>query len=446
MVDVIDYRNSLPLGSMLLEYRLDQILGSGGFGITYLGWDTHLEKNVAIKEYLPVELAVRALDGAIVPINTGTEHDYKWGLERFLQEARLLARFTHPNIVHVNRYFEGNGTAYMVMNYEEGESFSRMLREAPFPSEYSLRQMLMPLLDGLSAVHAQGFLHRDIKPSNLFIRKEGGPLLIDFGSARLASGHITRTMTSIVSPGYAPLEQYSKDGDNQGAWTDIYSLAGVMYRAVTNENPPDAVTRLRNDPVMDDLVKAKDRYSSPFLHAINRGMTLDEKNRPRSVKEWKAILAGQAYEAAEAPTAPGGLPAAAPGPDDEPTARNVQTIATERMGGMGRFKLSPGLVGFGAGALALFLVMGSPDMLDRLLAGRFIAKPPTPPPVTTTTTTTTITTTPAPPPGFETLDTNKDGVLTPEEVKDAPLAQRFAECDKDRDGRLSPAEFLACGG
>lgn len=433
MVDVIDYRNSLPLGSMLLEYRLDQILGSGGFGITYLGWDTHLEKNVAIKEYLPVELAVRALDGAIVPINTGTEHDYKWGLERFLQEARLLARFTHPNIVHVNRYFEGNGTAYMVMNYEEGESFSKLLRQAPYPSELTLKQMLTPLLDGLAAVHAQGFLHRDIKPSNLFIRKEGGPLLIDFGSARLATGHITRTMTSIVSPGYAPLEQYAKDGENQGPWTDIYSLAGVMYRAVTNENPPDAVSRLRKDPVMDDLIKAKDRYSSPFLHAINRGMALDEKNRPRTVKEWKAILAGQAYQPPDVPTQPGGLPAAAPGPDDEPTARNLRTIS---LGPAGKRKLSPQWVGFGAGALALFLVMGSPDMLDRLIPGR--AKPKPPPEA--------VVTPPTPPAGFETLDANRDGTLTPEELKDSPFGPRFAACDKDGDGRLTPAEFAACGG
>jgi serine/threonine protein kinase len=438
MVDVLDYRNALPLGSMLLEYRLDQILGSGGFGITYLGWDTHLEKNVAIKEYLPVELAVRAVDGSIVPINTGTEHDYKWGLDRFLQEARLLARFSHPNIVHVNRYFEGNGTAYMVMNYEEGESFSRMLRQAPFPSEISLKQVLMPLLDGLSAVHAQGFLHRDIKPSNIFIRKEGGPLLIDFGSARLASGHITRTMTSIVSPGYAPLEQYSKDGDNQGAWTDIYSLAGVMYRAVTNDNPPDAVTRLKNDPVMEDLVKARSRYSSPFLHAINRGMALDEKNRPRSVKEWKAILSGKAFEASDAPTAPGGLPAAAPGPDDEPTARNVATQTTAALSGPGgRRKLNPQWVAFGAGALALFLVMGSPDVLDKLLPGRHATKPaPVVDPVPT----------PVPPAPFDTLDANKDGALTREELKGQALLEKFEQCDTNKDGRLTAEEFAACGG
>ena len=428
MVDVLDYRNALALGSMLLEYRLDQILGSGGFGITYLGRDTHLEKNVAIKEYLPVELAVRALDGTIVPINTGTEHDYKWGLDRFLQEARLLARFTHPNIVHVNRYFEGNGTAYMVMNYEEGDSFSKLLRTAPFPTEDTLREMLIPLLDGLSAVHAQGFLHRDIKPSNIFIRNDGGPLLIDFGSARLASGHVTRTMTSIVSPGYAPLEQYAKDGENQGAWTDIYSLAGVMYRAVTNENPPDAVTRLRNDPVMDDLVKAKGRYSSPFLHAINRGMALDEKNRPRSVKEWKAVLAGQSFQASDAATAPGGLPAAAPGPDDEPTERNVNPEALDGDGS--RRKLSPQWVWFGAGALALFLVMGSPDMLNRILPGHGSA-------IGAAGT--------APADTFDALDVNRDGVLTPDEVQGHALAGRFATCDKDHDGRLSRDEFSACG-
>src|SRR3990172_5793165 len=118
MVEILNDRNSLPLGSMLLEYRLESILGAGGFGMTHLCYDTNLEKKVAIKEYLPVELAVRALDGSIVPINTGTEYNYKWGLDRFLQEARLLAKFIHPNIVTVSRYFEANGTAYMVMNYE----------------------------------------------------------------------------------------------------------------------------------------------------------------------------------------------------------------------------------------------------------------------------------------------------------------------------------------
>src|SRR4051812_46934615 len=170
MVEILNYRNALPLGSKLLEYRLDSVLGAGGFGMTYLAYDTNLQKKVAIKEYLPVELAVRASEGTIVPISSGTEYNYTWGLDRFLQEARLLAKFGHPNIVSVNRYFEANGTAYMVMHYESGLSLSQMLKRISQPDEQLLMRIMMPLLDGLHAVHEAGFLHRDIKPSNIFIR------------------------------------------------------------------------------------------------------------------------------------------------------------------------------------------------------------------------------------------------------------------------------------
>ena len=130
MPEATTYRNALPLNAMLLEYRLEAVLGAGGFGITYLGWDTNLEKHVAIKEYLPGELAIRALDGSVVPVNTEHEYNYQWGLDRFIQEARTLAKFSHPNIVRVNRFFEANGTSYMVMDYEAGESLYQYLKRA----------------------------------------------------------------------------------------------------------------------------------------------------------------------------------------------------------------------------------------------------------------------------------------------------------------------------
>ena len=246
--EIVDYHNALPLKSMLQEYRLDSVLGAGGFGITYLGWDTNLEKHVAIKEFLPGELAMRALDGSVVPVNTDHEHNYQWGLDRFVQEARTLAKFSHPNIVRVNRYFEANGTSYMVMEYEEGESLHQLLKRAPVPDEATLTAIVMPILDGLQAVHKAGFLHRDIKPSNVFLRKDGTPVLLDFGSSRFAAGAVPKNFTAIVSPGYAPLEQYSGDG-NQGPWSDIYGLACVLFRAVTGEHPPDAVRRLKSDTV-----------------------------------------------------------------------------------------------------------------------------------------------------------------------------------------------------
>jgi Ca2+-binding EF-hand superfamily protein len=286
------YRNALALKSMLDEYRIESVLGAGGFGITYLGWDAHLEKQVAIKEYLPGGLAVRALDGSVVPVNTESEYNYKWGLDRFIQEARTLAKFSHPNIVRVNRFFEANGTSYMVMDYEAGESLFQYLKRAPMPDEATLKKILLPILDGLQAIHQSGFLHRDIKPSNVFLRENGAPVLIDFGSARLATGATSKILTSIVSPGYAPLEQYAGDG-NQGPWSDIYALSGVLYRAVTGENPPDAVKRMKSDDVPATLAAARTRYDERFLRAIEWGLKLDEKVRPQNVAEWRELFSGR---------------------------------------------------------------------------------------------------------------------------------------------------------
>ena len=192
MAEAPTYRNALPLNSMLCEYRLEAVLGAGGFGLTYLGWDTKLEKHVAIKEYFPDELAIRALDYSVVPVNTENEVNYKWGLDRFTQEARTLAKFGHPNIARVNRFLEANNTSYMVMDYEAGESLHQCLRRRQTLDEAALKNILMPILDGLEAVHKIGFLHRDIKPSNVFIRNSGTPVLLDFGSARVAAVEIRK--------------------------------------------------------------------------------------------------------------------------------------------------------------------------------------------------------------------------------------------------------------
>jgi serine/threonine protein kinase len=284
------YRNALPIGTQLLEYRVDAVLGAGGFGITYLCHDTHLDKRVAIKEYFPTDLAVRALDGGVITVNSESDESYKWGLERFIQEARTLAKFSHPHIVRVNRYFEANTTGYMVMDYEDGNSLHQMLVKATL-EEGALLQMLRPLLDGLRAVHHTGFLHRDIKPSNIFIRGDGNAVLIDFGSARQAAGGPTKTLTSVLTPGFAPLEQYSGDG-HQGPWTDIYAMGGVLYRVFSGENPPDAVSRLRNDPVPAKLAALRGHVSGASLQAVQWALVLDEKSRPQNVDEWRGVLDG----------------------------------------------------------------------------------------------------------------------------------------------------------
>ena len=431
MVEILNYRNALPPGSTLLEFRLDSVLGAGGFGMTYLAYDTVLQKKVAIKEYLPVELAVRALDGAIVPINSGSDYNYKWGLDRFLQEARLLAKFSHPNIVSVNRFFEANGTAYMVMNYESGLSLSQLLKRIPQPDEAMLMRVLMPLLEGLHAVHQTGFLHRDIKPSNLFIRDTGQPVLLDFGSARLATGTTTRTLTAMVTPGYAPLEQYSKDG-NQGPWTDIYSLAAVMYRAVIGDNPPDPVTRLKDDQViMKSLVAARKRFSPTFLHAINRGLEVDEKKRPQSVPEWKSMFTGESY------TAPATAPAITNTVADDLTQRvDNMDIPGARVPLWRRMSMTQ-MTAFAAGALALFLLIGGAELFQRVTDG---GKPDSEAGAKAAVGSVGKLT----PREFYLLDRDRSGYLTPDEVKgDAVIEQNFRKLDSNHDGRLSLEEFAA---
>lgn len=339
MPETITYRNALPLGALLLEYRLEGVLGAGGFGITYLARDTHLEKQVAIKEYLPTDLAMRALDGSVVPVATEQEHDYKWGLERFIQEARTLARFSHPHIVRVNRYFEANGTGYMVMDYEKGESLNQLLRRSARPDEPGLRAILMPLLDGLQAVHEAGFLHRDIKPSNIFLRASGGPVLIDFGAARAAIGGATRSMTAVLTPGYAPLEQYASNA-RQGPWSDLYALAGVLYRAIVGESPPDAVSRLKDDHVSQRLASATARMSVPFVRAIDWALSVDEKRRPQNVPEWRRAFLGEGAAPAPAVAAAPAIQldaAGTPGTPDPKTqaasaARTVRQQKPRRSG------------------------------------------------------------------------------------------------------------------
>ncbi len=196
-----------------------------------------------IKEYLPIQIAVREEAISIYPTSSECDEEYRWGLERFIVEARTLAKYQHPNIVKVLNVFEANHTAYMVMGYEDGESFSDALKRRKTLEEAELLMVLRPIADGLEKIHQSGFIHRDIKPANIFIRKDGSPVLLDFGSARDSMGEHTRTMTRILSPGYAPIEQYYGEGEEQGPWTDIYGLAATLYRGIAGDAPMDALAR-----------------------------------------------------------------------------------------------------------------------------------------------------------------------------------------------------------
>lgn len=288
------HRNALPEGFELQEYRIGTVIGHGGFGITYKAWDTHLEQWVAIKEYLPNELAVREGVSTVYAKSSIDEQAFEWGLQRFILEARTLAHFKHPNIVQVLRFFEENKTAYMVMEYQEGESLSECLKRGTL-EEQDLLNIVLPILNGLDEVHKAGFLHRDIKPSNIFIHTDKTPVLLDFGAARHAVGQKSSSLTSIVSPGYAPFEQYDSKSI-QGPWTDIYALGGVMYYAVTGNVPQEVVGRLKRDNMPRAVEIAAGNYRPEILKAIDWAMALDEEARPQSVNEWREALLASPLE------------------------------------------------------------------------------------------------------------------------------------------------------
>ncbi|MEJ7807352.1 MAG: serine/threonine-protein kinase, partial [Telluria sp.] len=269
----------LAPGSHLFEYRIDAVLGQGGFGVTYLATDVHLNAKVAIKEYLPGELAQRSGDKSVSPRWSEDSALYQGGLDKFLVEARTLATFRHPNIVRVARFFEANRTAYMVLEYERGQSLKQWWPACKACSENELLSLLQPLLDGLAVVHQAGFLHRDIKPDNIYRRKDDGSLvLLDFGAARLAHCQ-SGALADVVTPGYAPPEQYA--GAAQGPWTDMYALGATLYWMVSGGKPPAAPHRASGTASMVSAQQAgHGRYSDAFLRAIDWALELDPAARP----------------------------------------------------------------------------------------------------------------------------------------------------------------------
>ena len=297
----IDHIHALPPGTRFEEYRLDAVLGAGGFGITYRAYDANLDKFVAIKEYLPVEFATRTEASTVVPHSNADAQDYHWGLTRFLDEARTLARFDHTHLNRVYRFFESNGTAYMVLEYIDGETLADRLSRESYLEEEPLQRLLDEVLSGLAVVHEAGYVHRDIKPGNLMLREEdGSAVVLDFGAARQAVGQRSKPITSILTPGYAPVEQYDGKVDRVGPWTDIYALGMVAYRCISgmgDSELPDAVARMlahtKGGTTLLTAVEAgKGKYSPKLLEAIDWAMEVDEEDRPQSVAAWRQALAG----------------------------------------------------------------------------------------------------------------------------------------------------------
>lgn len=307
-----EHHFALPKGTKLFEFEIGSVLGHGGFGITYRAVDTLLQEDVAIKEFLPNELAVRVSDETVKAKSAGDQDSFETGLSTFLEEARMIARFRHPNIMQVRRFFELHGTGYIVLEYERGRTLSQRLADGPIGQD-ELRELLLRLLDGLETVHNRGILHRDLKPSNIIIRDNGTPVLIDFGAARDFTSRHSRSITAIAAPGYSPPEQYGVGGQ-QGPWTDFYALGAILYRCVTGSAPVDSLRRLRKDPLVPATVAAAGKYDAGLLGIIDWMIQVDEANRPESAEQIRdALKAGHAPAAASlAGSAPAETAASAP--------------------------------------------------------------------------------------------------------------------------------------
>ena len=286
---------SLQNGTILNHYKIIRVLGAGGFGITYLAEDTQLVMEVVLKEYFPNEFAIR--NGDTIMSKTASDHDFSKGMQRFKEEAQVLAKFNHPSIVKILGFFEANNTAYFVMEYEEGIDLSQYLKQQNRAlTQQEVLSIMMPILEGLKEVHRHKYLHRDIKPGNILLRANKAPVLIDFGASKLAIGEASKSVTSMLTEGYAPLEQYSTDIKQQGAFTDIYAVGAVMYKMITGKVPPSAQTRsyalLQDDTDPYDLlvIQKVQGYDKYFLQSIDKALAIKAKDRPVDIQNFQENL------------------------------------------------------------------------------------------------------------------------------------------------------------
>lgn len=335
------------------RYLLGKVLGHGGFGITYLGWDLILNSKLAVKEYLPQSVATRVMgQTTVTAFSTGEAQDnFSYGLNKFLDEARALAQFMdHPGIVGVRDFFQANNTAYLVMQYMEGMTFKDYLQEKGgiIPVDTAL-SIMMPAMDALREVHQKGIVHRDISPDNIYIMANGQVKLLDFGAARHAVGEHSKSLSIILKAGYAPEEQYRSRGE-QGPWTDVYAVAATIYRAIVGKIPPEALDRMFND-TLEPPSHLGVAISPDMEAALIQALAVKASNRFQSIEAFQKALVGnrmaslpstpQVSAAPSAPPPPAGPVAGQPSGPASGTGASIQVappaspISVQPAGGPG---------------------------------------------------------------------------------------------------------------
>ncbi|MDU4094750.1 MAG: serine/threonine-protein kinase, partial [Pantoea sp.] len=283
---------ALPAGHRFNEFEIKDVIGGGGFGIVYRAWDHLLERTIAIKEYMPASLAIRNDDLSLGLRSERFSKLFNAGLSSFIQEARLLARFNHPGLLHVLRFWEENGTAYMGTLWYSGMSLKAWQQQHPDTiNEAWIRQLLPPLFGAIGTIHQAGYLHRDIALDNIQIQDNQLPVLLDFGSARKEIGNLSDETEIMLKPGYAPIEQYSEETDSdQGPWTDIYALGAVLHTLITGSPPPASVVRCIEDHYQPLAQRQPEGYSLSLLHAVDCALMMKPSERPQSVDELATLI------------------------------------------------------------------------------------------------------------------------------------------------------------
>ncbi|HEY0818718.1 MAG TPA: serine/threonine-protein kinase, partial [Rhizobacter sp.] len=322
--------NTLPLGHRLQEYVIEGLIGEGGFGIVYLARDTQLGRVVALKEYMPSSLATRSDDHQVSVRSMRHRETFELGLRSFVNEAQLLASFDHPSLVKVYRFWEQNGTAYMVMPYYQGPTFKQWLTEnGARPDEAWLLSLLHPLIDALEAMHHERCYHRDIAPDNILLLQHSAtqvgrpqavrPVLLDFGAARRVISDATQALTVILKSGYAPIEQYAESTSmKQGAWTDVYALSAVLYAAITGRAPLPSVSRMVTDDLVPAVQVGAGHYTQEFLAAVDKGLSVRPEHRPQDMAALRQLFSfGAGTPSVAAPAAAQPAAAASPASVDD---------------------------------------------------------------------------------------------------------------------------------